>query len=275
MKAPCHQKPKFDGRRFLDLKLAQEIVAKQLIEAPGVRSTADLSPFSSIAPEAIRYLAQFQYSWIDFSLSHMSKALAQEIAVWPAEVMSFNAGMETTSEALVCFRLCPATLHFGDIDEALDQDAAKALSTCGGTLELALDNLEPEIAALLANHHDPLTISVNRPVALASIQALTQHMGDECKLHLKQPVTPELMAALHASTKKRVIDLTFIAHDPRYQISLLLCDQLRYMEILSDLDFRESVSMRSNQPSPHATQSVAMVVDTALSKAQRPPTCPC
>lgn len=238
MKAPCRQKPQFDGRHFLDLKLAQEIVAKQLIEAPGVRSTADLTAFSSIAPEAIRYLAQFQYSWVDFALSHMGKALAQEIAVWPVEVMSFYAGMETTSEALVCFRLCPATLHFDDIGEALDQDAAKALSTCGGTLELVLDNLEPEIAALFANHHGPLKISVRQPVALASLQALTQHLGEECKLHLTQSVTPELMAALHASPQKRVIDLNFIAHDPRYQISLLLCDQLRYAEILSQLDFR-------------------------------------
>lgn len=243
MKVPRHQKPKFDGRHFLDLKLAREIVAKRQIEAPGARSTADLSAFSSIAPEAINYLAQFHYSCLDFAISHMGKALAQEIAVWPAEVISFNAGMETTSEALTCFSLCPATLHFGDLSEALDQNAAKALSTCGGGLELEIDNLESDIAALLANHHGPLKISVRRPVALASFLALTQHMGDECTLHLNQPVTPELMAALHASPQKRVIDLTFIAHTPRYQISLLLCDQLRYAEIFSQLDFSLAMSI--------------------------------
>ena len=243
LKAPCHQKPKFDGRHFLDLKLAQEIVAKHLIEAPGAQSTADLTAFSRIAPEAIRYLAQFHYTWVDFAITYMGKALAQEIAAWPAEVMSFKDGMETTSEALVCFRLCPATLHFGNIGDALDQDAAKALSTCGGALELAVDCLEPEIAALLANHHDPLAISVCQPVAMASLQSLTQHMGDECTLYLNQPVTPELMAALHASPNKRLIDLSRIANHGPFQTSLLLCDEHRYAEILSQLDFQLAMSM--------------------------------
>lgn len=243
MKAQCRQKPKFDGRHFLDLKLAQEIVAKHQIEAPGAQSTADLKAFSSIDPEAIRYLTQFHYTWVDFTISYMGKALAQEIAAWPAQAMSFKEGMETTSEALVCFRLCPATLSFGNLGDALDRDAAKALSTCGGALELAVDDLEPEIAALLANHHAPLAISVRQPVAMASLQVLTQHMGDECTLNLNQPVTPEVMAALHASPKKRVIDLSHIANHGPYQTSLLLCDELYYVEILSHRDFPLAMSI--------------------------------
>jgi len=235
MNARCRQ-PKFDGRHFLGLKLAQEIVAKQLVEVPGAQSTADLRAFSSITPEAIHYLAQFDYIWVDFAIGYMGKALAQEIVAWPAQAMSFKDGMETSSEALACFRLCPATLHFGNLGDALDRDAAKALSTCGGALELAVDNLEPEIAALLANHYDPLEISVRQPVALASFQALAEHYGDKCKLHLNQPVTPELMAALHASPKKRVIDLTRIAHRASYQTSLLLCDEQCYPEMLASLD---------------------------------------
>lgn len=237
MKAKCFQKPKFDGRCFLDLKLAREIVAKQQIEAPGAQSTADLTAFSSIAPEAIRYLARFPYTWVDFAIGYMSKALAQEIAVWPVQAMSFRDGMETTSEALACFRLCPATLHFGNLGDVLCRDAANALSTCGGGLELAVDDLGPEIAVLLANHHAPLEISVCQPVPLSSLQALARHMGDECTLYLNQPVTAGLMAALHASPKKRVIDLSRIANHGPYLTSLLLCDELRYAEILSQLDF--------------------------------------
>jgi len=243
MKAQCHQKPKFDGRHFLDLKLAQEIVAKRQIEAPCAQSTADLTAFSRIDPEAIRYLAQFHYTWVDFAITYMGKTLAQEIAAWPAQAMSFKEGMETTSEALVCFRLCPATLHFGNLGDALDRDAAKALSTCGGALELAVDDLEPEIAAVLANHHDPLTISVRQSFVMASLQALTQHMGNECTLYLNQPVTPELMAALHASPQKRVIDLSRIANHGPYQTALLLCDESHYVEILSYRDFPLAMSI--------------------------------
>lgn len=243
MKAQCHQKPKFDGRQFLDLKLAQEIVAKRQIEAPGAQSTAKLTAFSRIAPEANRYLGQFHYTWVDFAITYMGKALAQEIAAWPAQIMSFKDGMETTSEALVCFRLCPATLRFGNLSDALDRDATKALSTCGGALELAVDDLEPEIAVVLANHHAPLAISVCQPVAMASLQALAQHMGDVCTLYLNQPVTPELMAALHASPQKRVIDLSRIANHGPYQTSLLLCDEPHYVEILSHHDFPLAMSI--------------------------------
>lgn len=243
MKAPCHQRPKFDGRHFLDLKLAQEIMAKQQIEAPGAQSTADLTAFSGIAPEAIRYLAQFHYTWVDFAISHLGKALAQEITAWPAQAMSFRDGMETTSEAVACFRLCPAALRFGNLGDALEQDAAKALSTCGGALELAVDNLEPEIATLLANHYDPLEISVRQPVAMVSLLALTQHMGNDCTLHLNQPLTPELMAALHASPNKRVIDLSRIANHGPYQTSLLLCEEHHYAEILFQLDFQIAMNM--------------------------------
>lgn len=243
MKAPLHQKQKYDGRRFLDLKLAQEIVPEKPAEAPGLLCGLDLTTFTGIAPEAIRYLAQFHFTWVDFAISHMGKALAQEIAAWTVGDMSFRNGMETTSEALVCFRLCPAMLSFGNISDALDLEAAKALSTCGGALLLTVDCLEPEVAALLANHLDLLEIGIRQPVALASIRALSQHLGGTCVLYLNQLVTPELMAALHDSPKKRVIDLTRIAHHSSYQTSLRLCDEHHYSEMLASLDLTQFMSI--------------------------------
>lgn len=236
-------KPKFGGRRHLDLALAREIIADKLIEAPGRESSADLTAFSRIAPEAIRYLAQFPYAWVDFAIDSLGISLAHEVAAWPASAISFRDGMETTSEALTCFYLCPISLSFGNLGEALDPTAANALITCTGPLELAVDHLETEISAVLAMHHDPLEISVRHPAPPASIRPLANHQGDECRLNLKQPITAELMAALHANPGKRVIDLTRLAGRVTYQTALLLCDETRYAEILSGHDWPLAISM--------------------------------
>lgn len=224
----------------LDLLLARKIATNGFLESPGADSTADLRQFKSIHPDAIRYLSQFAYTWVEFGLDWLTPALAKEISAWKAGAFIFRDGMETTPESLRCLGESKARLRFGDIGDALDQDSAAALSKGRDFLALSTHVLSPEIARQLARFPACLELRVKEQISPEAVRQLAAHIGEQCVLHLTQPLTPELMIPLAEAAGKRFLDLSGHANA---ESRLLICSMGRYSEIMSFLDLPMAMAL--------------------------------
>ena len=181
----------------LDLPKAKKLVETGIVEPSGHLSMADLEGFTTVHPEAIRYLFKDEYSYIFLGVKHLGLELAESFKnMKGSPFLHFNHLVNLQPECARALCEANADLVFG---------SAKALAKSKKWLFLNLKIVSTEFVVNLMEHKSCVYLTLANEPSYETALQISQYQGFQFTIYdLPHKPSAQFIAGLSSNPQREV-----------------------------------------------------------------------